>query len=67
MHKSTGWLMLFGVTLTLLPPLNSQVERASVVGNINDKSGTTMAGVAITVTNETNTHVQSDDAYTAVT
>jgi hypothetical protein len=63
--------MLFGLTLTLVPPLNSQVECASVVGNINDKSGTAMAGVAITVTNEstnTSTRVQSDDAgaYTAV-
>ena len=61
MHKSTEWLMLFGLTLTLLPPLNSQVERASVVGNINDKSGGAPAGVEITVTNEsinTSTHVR---------
>ena len=64
MHKSTEWLMLFGLTLTLLPALNSQAERTPVVGNINDKSGAAMAGVVITVTNEstnTSTRVQSDE------
>src|SRR5438309_11814 len=49
----------------------AQVERASIVGKITDKSGASMAGVAVTVTNEsTNTSVpvSTDDAgaYTAV-
>jgi hypothetical protein len=61
MQKSTEWFVLFGLTLTLLPAPNSQAERASVVGNINDKSGGAPAGVEITVTNEsinTSTHVR---------
>jgi len=71
MPKSTAWFTLFGLTLALLPALNGQVERASVIGNINDRSGAAMAGVEITVTNEstnTSTRIQSDDAgaYTAV-
>src|SRR5215469_11294859 len=71
MPKSTAWFTLFGLTLALLPVLNGQIERASVIGNVNDRSGAAMAGVEITVTNEstnTSTRVQSDDAgtYTAV-
>jgi len=51
--------------------LTAQVERASIVGNVTDKSGAAMAGVEVTVTNEaTNTSVKltSDESggYTAV-
>src|SRR5262249_53117221 len=49
----------------------SQVERASIIGNVTDSTGAVMAGVELTVTNEsTNTVVRltTDDAgaYTAV-
>lgn len=51
--------------------LHAQTERATIIGTIVDSSGAAMAGVAVTVTNEsTNTSVRvvSDDAgaYTAV-
>ena len=54
-----------------MPNLTAQVERASIIGNITDKSGAAMAGVAITVTNETTNSrvsVLTDDAgaYTSV-
>lgn len=48
-----------------LAPAMAQVERAAVVGTVTDKSGASMAGVEIVVTNEgTNTslRVLTDDA-----
>ena len=49
----------------------AQVERAAIIGNITDKSGAAMPGVAVLVTNEatnTSTLLATDDAgaYTAV-
>ena len=38
MPKSTAWFTLFGLTLALLLVLNGQIERASVVANVNDRS-----------------------------
>ena len=55
MPKSTAWFTLFGLTLALLPVLSGQVERASVIGNVNNRSCAAMAGVEITVTNESPT------------
>jgi hypothetical protein len=57
--------------LLLSAPLAAQVERASVVGAITDRSGAALPGVEVAVTNEaTNVTVRSvtDDsgAYTAV-
>ena len=62
--------VLFG-TLIVLPLLNAQVERASIVGNITDKSGAPMPGVEISVTNDgTNATIRiaSDESggFTAV-
>ncbi|MDX2178298.1 MAG: carboxypeptidase regulatory-like domain-containing protein [Bryobacteraceae bacterium] len=52
-------------------PLAAQVERASLVGNITDRSGAAMAGVEVVVTNEaTNAAVRlttdESGAYSAV-
>ena len=68
--------MRFGTVFVLLGaftagPLLAQVERASIVGNITDKSGAAMPGVEVSVTNDgTNAtiRVTSDDSgsYTAV-
>src|SRR5258708_4631539 len=57
--------------LTVAPILDAQVERASIIGNITDKTGAAMTGVEVTITNEsTNTSVRvtsdSAGAYTAV-
>ena len=51
--------------------LLAQVERAAIVGNVTDKSGASMAGVDVVVTNEatnTKTLLVSDESggYTAV-
>jgi hypothetical protein len=51
--------------------LPAQVERAAIVGNVTDKSGAAMPGVAVLVTNEatnTSTMLASDECggYTAV-
>src|SRR6266852_3226690 len=40
--------LLFSCTL----PLLAQIERASIVGTITDKSGSVVPGVEVTVTNE---------------
>lgn len=46
--------------LILALPLLSQVERASIVGRISDKSGAAMSGVEVAVTNEgTNTTIRA--------
>jgi hypothetical protein len=48
-----------------VPAVYAQVERASIVGKITDKTGAAMTGVEVTVTNEaTNTtvRVSTDDA-----
>src|SRR6267154_4144571 len=63
--------VLLGICAGLTPALRAQVERASIVGKITDKTGAAMAGVEVTVTHEaTNTslRVSSDDAgaFTAV-
>lgn len=51
------FLLSFFVSLSL--PVLAQVERASIVGSITDKSGAAMAGIELTVTNEaTNTSVK---------
>lgn len=45
--------------------LNAQVERASIIGSITDKSGAVVSGVTITVTNQdtnTSTQVVTDDS-----
>lgn len=60
-----------GVSLVLCLPLVAQVERASIIGAVTDKSGAVMAGVQIAVTNEaTNTslNLTTDTAgtYSAV-
>jgi hypothetical protein len=57
--------------LIVLPLLNAQVERASIVGNLTDKSGAPMPGVEISVTNDgTNATIRiaSDESggFTAV-
>ena len=65
--KSTTWstlcaLLLAAATATLAL---AQVERASLVGNVTDKSGAAIAGVEVTVTNTaTNTaqRLTTDDA-----
>ena len=59
-------LLLFSCAL-----LPAQVERAAIVGNVTDKSGAAMPGVAVLVTNEatnTSTLLASDESggYTAV-
>jgi hypothetical protein len=47
------------ILLTVLP-LSAQVERASIVGLITDKSGAVVPGVAVTVTNQdTNTSARA--------
>lgn len=62
---------LLCLALLIAPILNAQVERASIIGNITDKTGAAMSGVEVTVTNDaTNTSVRvlSDEAgaFTAV-
>ena len=57
--------------LAVAPILDAQVERASLIGNITDKTGAAMTGVEVIITNEsTNTSVRvssdSAGAYTAV-
>jgi hypothetical protein len=54
-----------------LLPLLAQIERASIIGTVTDKSGARMAGVRVEVTNEatnTTTSLTTDEAgsYTAV-
>lgn len=61
------WFAVIAAALSL----SAQVERATIIGNITDKSGAAMPGVEITVTNDgTNatTKLVSDDsgAYTVV-
>ena len=61
----------FLLSVGLTPELRAQVERASVIGKITDKTGAAMTGVEVNVTNEaTNTslRVSTDDAgaFTAV-
>ncbi len=61
---------LFIAALAMTPML-AQVERASIVGSITDKSGAAMSGVEVVVTNEatnTSTRVTTDDsgAYSVV-
>ena len=68
---SKAFLFLIAVLAVLAPALRGQVERASIVGKISDKSGAAMAGVEVTVTLEatnTSVRVSSDDAgaFTAV-
>src|SRR5215510_6345359 len=56
---------------TSVLPAQTQVERASIIGNVTDKTGAVLAGVTVTVTHqETNTAIKvttSDaGAFTAV-
>src|SRR5438874_7279646 len=58
------------LALSMLPR-SAQVERASIIGNVTDKTGAALAGVTVTITNEatnTTTKVLTSDAgaYTAV-
>ena len=67
--KRHGALFMF--TLALAGVLPAQVERASIVGRISDKTGAVMAGVEVTVRNDgtnTSTRFTSDESgsYTAV-
>ena len=62
--------VLLAVTLVVIPA-QAQVERASIIGNVTDKTGAVLAGVVVTVTHEeTNTAIKvttSDTgAFTAV-
>ena len=64
--SKTYWL-IFSLALlsSVAPALKAQVERASIVGKITDKTGAAMTGVEIAVTHEaTNTtaRVSTDDA-----
>src|SRR5258708_35689393 len=68
---SKGSLFLVSVLAVFAPALRAEVERASIVGKISDKSGAAMAGVEVTVTLEAtnpSVRVSSDDAgaFTAV-
>src|SRR5437016_12400431 len=63
--------ILLGICAGFAPALDAQVERASIIGNITDKTGAAMTGVEVTVTNEsTNTSVRvssdSSGAYTVI-
>ena len=56
--RSLSILFCFVFGLAALP-VRAQVERASIIGNITDKTGAAMAGVEVTVTNEsTNTAIK---------
>src|SRR4029453_4538305 len=62
--------VILAVTLVVIPT-QAQVERASIIGNVTDKTGAVLAGVVVTVTHEeTNTAIKvptSDTgAFTAV-
>src|SRR4029077_7567345 len=70
---SKTYRLFFSLVLlcVAVPALYAQVERASIVGKITDKTSAAMTGVEVTVTNEaTNTSVRisTDDAgaFTAV-
>src|SRR5207244_13485719 len=61
---------MLAVTLVVIPA-QAQVERASIIGNVTDKTSAVLAGVVVTVTREeTNTAIKvtSSDtgAFTAV-
>ena len=67
--KLTTWSLAALLTAALVAP--AQVERASLVGNVTDKTGAAVAGVEVTVSNvATNTaqRLTTDDsgAYSAV-
>src|SRR5882762_2709152 len=67
MSKFSVWCFV----LVIAQIINAQVERASIIGNITDKTGAAMPGVEVVITNEsTNTSVRvasdSAGAYTAV-
>lgn len=71
MQRFKPLLACLCVTAMIQFPIDAQVERASIVGNISDKSGAAMPGVEVTVTNDgTNTTIRltSDESggYTAV-
>src|SRR5207245_4718876 len=64
-------LSVLCLALAVAPILHAQVERASIIGNITDKTGAAMPGVEVVITNEstnTSVRVSSDDAgaFTAV-
>src|SRR4029077_4624853 len=64
---SKTYRLFFSLVLlcVAVPALYAQVERASIVGKITDKTGAAMTGVEVTVTHETtNTavRVSTDDA-----
>ena len=61
---------LLALTLVVIPA-QAQVERASIIGNVTDKTGAVLAGVVVTVTHqETNTAIKvttrDTGAFTAV-
>jgi hypothetical protein len=65
------WTLALVLAATLVLPCTAQVERASIIGTVTDKSGAVMAGVQVVVTNEaTNTALtlttDSAGAYSAV-
>src|SRR6266536_794639 len=69
MSKATWFVLSF--LAFFAPALRAQVERASIVGKISDKSSAAMTGVEVTVTHQatnTSVRVSSDDAgaFTAV-
>jgi len=60
-----------GLALALVAPVMGQVERASIVGNVTDRTGGAVAGAEVVVTNEgtnTSNRLSSDGSggYTAV-
>jgi hypothetical protein len=71
MSKTLLLCAVLAMSLTLLPTVEAQVERASLIGSVTDKTGAAIANVTVTVTNEaTNTSVKlvtdQSGAYTAV-
>ena len=60
MSKAYRLFLFLFLAVTASPRLSAQVERASILGNANDKSGAAVPDVQVTVTHEaTNTSVRT--------